>query len=256
MIKEILFSKQEKIGILQINRPSANNAINAEIIKIMDTAVDEIVQDKELKVLLIIGNKDFCSGADVAPMVDCHRETAENFIYKNVFFRIKNLEIPTIAAVSGCAFGGGLELALACDLRIAAEDAELALPEVNLGIMPGAGGTVFLPEIVGPAKAKEIILFGSIMSGKDAYNLGIVHKLTTREKLNEDAMAWAKRLSARPINSLKAAKKSINYSISTFDKMDALRYEAKLFSSLFDTYDQTEGMKAYVEKRKPKFLDK
>lgn len=255
MAGEILYTKEGSVGILKIDRPSTHNAINVEIVNKMGDTIDEIAADKQVKVLLIIGNEDFCSGADVAPMVNCPRETAEKFPYKDVFLKVKNMEIPTIAAVAGCAYGGGMELALACDLRIAAEDAKMALPEVNLGIMPGAGGTVFLPEVVGAAKAKEIILFGSVMSGRDAYNMGVVHKVTTYEKLEEDAKAWAKRLAGRPLNSLKSAKKAINYSISTFDTADALANEAKLFSRLFDTKDQTEGMSAYVEGRRPKFSD-
>lgn len=255
MSNHLLYSIEDKVGILKLNRPEANNALNEEIIEDLDVLIDNVEKDKDVKVLLILGGDDFCAGADVEPMLKCTCEDARKFIYKDVFFKIHNLEIPTIAAVKGRAFAGGLEMALACDLRIIAEDATLGLPEVNLGIMPGAGGSVFLTKVIGASRAKEMILFGSPISGSESFRLGIANKITSSEELEYVAKKYAKKLATRPINSLKYAKKSIDYSDSTFDLQDALLYESKHYSDLFNTKDQSEGMLAYVEHRKPVFLD-
>lgn len=255
MDREVLFKQEDKVGILQIERPDSLNALNIDIAQKIGDIINEIKDTKDIKVLIIIGNANFAAGADIKGMVNCNSEDIKALSFTNIFNQVESLEIPTIAAINGYALGGGLELALSCDMRISSQNAKFALPEITLGIIPGAGGTVRLPRIVGESKAKEMIFFGGMIDATEALRIGIVNKITTSETLEKVALDWAKKLSSRPLCALKAAKKSVNYAVSTSDKMDAIEYESRVFERLFSTKDQKEGMKAFIEKRKPNFLD-
>jgi enoyl-CoA hydratase len=158
-----------------------------------------------------------------------------------------------IAAICGYALGGGLELALTCDFRIASEDAKVGLPEITLGIMPGAGGTIRLPRLIGEAKAKEMIMLGGQIKADEALRVGLVSKVVPKEELFDEAMKLAEKLATRPKLALKAAKESINYGKA---QAAAIDNEADIWSSLFATQDQKEGMRAFVDKRKPQYVGK
>lgn len=251
----VLFKQEGQVGILQIKRPLALNALNIDIVKKIGIIIDEIKLKKDIKVLIIIGSENFAAGADIKGMVNCNSDNIKTLSFSDTFNKIESMEIPTIAAINGYALGGGLELALTCDLRIASENAKFALPEITLGIMPGAGGTVRLPKLIGEAKAKEMIFSGGMIDAEEALKIGLINKITISENLEKDAKLWAEKIASRPLYSLKGAKKSVKYGMETPNIEKALNYEFQIFSELFNTKDQKEGMKAFIEKRKPNFID-
>ena len=251
----VLFEIQGPIAVIRINRPKALNALSKEIVDLIDDKLELIKKNREIKVLIVTGDKNFAAGADIVDMVEKNKEEARAFAFSETFSKLESIEMPTIAAICGYALGGGLELALACDFRIASEDAQVGLPEINLGIMPGAGGTVRLPRLIGEAKAKELIYLGGRLPAHEAYQYGIVNKVVKNEALMDEAFKMAGKLAEKSVIAIKAAKKSINSS-SEMTKTDAISNEAALWSGLFDTQDQKEGMRAFIEKRKPNYQGK
>jgi enoyl-CoA hydratase/carnithine racemase len=251
----VLFEIQGPIAVIRINRPKALNALSKEIVDLIDDKLELINKNKEIKVLIVTGDKNFAAGADIVDMVEKNKEEARAFAFSETFSKLESIGMPTIAAICGYALGGGLELALACDLRIASEDAQVGLPEINLGIMPGAGGTVRLPRLIGEAKAKELIYLGGRLPAHEAYQFGIVNKVVKNEELMDEAFKMAGKLAEKSVVAIKAAKKSINSS-SEMTKTDAIKNEAELWSGLFDSQDQKEGMRAFIEKRKPNYQGK
>ena len=183
----------------------------------------------------------------------CDPAGARAFVFSDTYNKIEAMGIPSIAVIDGYAFGGGLELALACDLRIASKKATLGLTELNLGIIPGAGGTVRLPRLIGEAKAKEMIFMSRIVSGEDAERIGLVNVAVEPDELLATAIKWAEKLKTRSAVALRAAKESIENGIRDTDYVSAIDREADIWSGLFSSYDQKEGMAAFIEKRKPKF---
>ncbi len=248
----VLLEKKDNIAILKINRPEAYNALSREIVDLIDDILETLMQDESIRALIVTGDHHFAAGADIADMVERTPKEAEAFLFTETFGKLEKFEIPTIAAISGFALGGGLELALACDLRIASEDAQMGLPEINLGIMPGAGGTVRLPRLIGEARAKELIFMGSRISASEAYEYGIVNKVVAKEKLREEAFSLAEKLAEKAPIALRSAKKSIHYGDGK-EKAEALQKESEIWTDLFSTYDQKEGMRAFLEKRKPQY---
>jgi enoyl-CoA hydratase/carnithine racemase len=251
----ILFEKDKNIAVLKINRPKALNALSREIVDLLDDKIEMLKKDKDIRVLILTGDNNFAAGADIANMVEKTPEEAKAFLFTSTFTKLENLEIPTIAAICGYALGGGLELALACDLRIASEDAKLGLPEINLGIMPGAGGTVRLPRLIGEAKAKELIYLGGRLTASEAYQYGIVNKVVPNEELMTEALKMAEKLAAKAPLALRAAKESIRFGADK-SKEEALQNESEAWSGLFASEDQKEGMQAFIEKRRPKYQGK
>lgn len=251
----ILLEKQDSIAVLKVNRPRELNALSKNIVDLIDGMLDKISEDKEIKVLIITGENHFAAGADIADMVDKTPEEAKSFLFAETFSKLERIELPTIAAICGYALGGGLELALACDFRIASEDAKLGLPEINLGIMPGAGGTVRLPRLIGEARAKELIYLGSRLSAQDALQYGLVSKVVPKEDLMKEALQLAGKLAEKSTVAIKAAKRSITGQ-SSGEKDAETRLESEIWASLFASYDQKEGMRAFLEKRKPQYLGK
>lgn len=251
----VLLEKTGNIAILKINRPKAYNALSRQIVDQIDGKIEQLKKEKNIRVLIVTGDNNFAAGADIVDMVEKTPEEAKAFTFTEVFSKLEDLEIPTIAAICGYALGGGLELALACDLRIASDDAQVGLPEINLGIMPGAGGTVRLPRLVGEAKAKELIYFGDRLTAHEAYQYGLVNKVVKKEELMKEAFKMAEKLSEKAPIALRAAKEAIGFK-NKITGIEAMQREIEIWSGLFSSHDQKEGMRAFLAKRKPQYLGK
>ena len=257
MTDQLYFEVRENgVGLLQIHRPEALNALNRTIVDELEELADRIAEDPAVKALIIGGTECFAAGADIKDMVECNPERAKAFAFSPTFNKLEALAIPTIAALDGFALGGGLELALTCDLRIAAETAKMGFPEINLGIMPGAGGTARLPRLVGEARAKELIFFGSQITAQKAEAMGLVNLVVGKEELLPTALNWAEKLSKKAPIALKTAKASIRRELAAPSVIAAVAMEEEAWSGLFATEDQKEGMRAFLEKRKPTYFAK
>ena len=256
--QNLLYKKEGSIGILSINNPKSLNALNLAIFKEINTAIDMVEADEEVNVLIITGEgKAFVAGADIEEMKNLNVEEAKKFgkIGSDVFRKIELMEKPVIAAVNGFALGGGCELAMSCDIRIASEKAKLGLPEVSLGITPGFSGTLRLPRLVGIAKAKELIFTGNIISAKDAEKMGLVNRVVPQEELMNITLKLANKIASVAQIAVKYSKVSINSGIET-DIETGMAMENDVFGLCFATEDQREGMTAFIEKRKPVFQNK
>lgn len=247
---------KDQIATISINRPEALNALSKEIVDEMDKMIEDIKSNKDLRVLILFSEENFAAGADIKFMANCNPKQAKEFVFTDTYNKIHGLDIPTIAAIDGYAFGGGLELALTCDFRIASKGAKMGLTELNLGIMPGAGGTVRLARIVGEPKAKEMIFLSKVVDGIEAEKIGLVNIVVEKEDVYQTALAWAEKLKRKSSVSLASAKKSIENGIKDTNYISSTGMEAQIWSELFDTYDQKEGMAAFIEKRKPNFIGK
>ncbi len=250
-MEKLTFEISDCIGIVKINRPKALNALNREVIDELENLIGAIKQKNDLSVLVIGSDTHFAAGADIKSMVHCSMEEAKEFSFSGTFTKLANLKIPTIAAIEGFALGGGLELALACDLRIASKTARMGFPEINLAIMPGAGGTIRAPKLIGTAKAKELILLGEMIKADQAEHIGLVNKVVEPEELMNSAMEWAKKLSKKAPISLRAAKATIQAGLNRAEINEAMKIEEENWAELFRTEDQKEGMRAFLEKRVP-----
>ena len=217
------------------------------------------MNDDKVAPLIITGHKDFFgAGADITEIsdittpIDAHRFVIS---VQSLFSKIENMEKPVIAAVSGLALGGGCELALACDLRIAAENAIFAQPEIRIGVIPGGGGTQRLPRIIGIGSAKEMLYTGESIDAQEAYRIGLVNKVVSVDSLMPEAKKLANKLKGQPAFALKMIKMAVNEGFN-MDLKSSLAYEARCFETIFSTEDQKEGTKAFLEKRKPNFKGK
>lgn len=240
-----------RVGILSLARLEALNALNKELVTQLDEYLDQIEKNPDIRVLVITGENNFAAGADIKEMLNCNEEEAAEFSFSQTFKRIYELEIPTIAAIEGYALGGGLELALTCDLRIASSKAKMGFPETGLGIMPGAGGTVVTPRLLNESKALELILLGTILNAEEAYRIGLINKIVEPDKSLEEALSWAEKLAKGAPIALKTAKKTIRATLSATSYEEGLQVEGENWAKLFLTKDQKEGMAAFTEKRKP-----
>jgi len=255
-MSKIIYQEKNGVAIISVDRPEALNALNREIIDDLEKRIDDIAENENIRVLVIGGAENFAAGADIKGMVECDPEEAKAFTFNSCYNKIMNLSIPSIAAIDGYALGGGMELALCCDLRIAAETAKVGFPEINLGIMPGAGGTIRTPRLIGYAKACELILMGNQVSAAEAEMIGLVNLVVPKEQLMETAMKWAEKLAKKAPVALAAAKKMIRTGLTMPTIEEGVAYEADAWAKLFSTEDQKEGMRAFLEKRKPEFLGK
>lgn len=244
------------IARISINRPEALNALTRETIDELDDLLTRVEKDPEVKGLVFHSQANFAAGADIKGMVDCTEETALAFSFSDVFNRIPRLPFPTVAAIEGYALGGGLELALCCDLRVAAKTAKLGLPEINLGIFPGAGGTVRLTRLVGYAKAVEMILLGGRIDGGEAETIGLVNHCVEAEELLPFVDKWMERIAGKSRVAVSAALRAIRFGADEPDWEKAVTREAELWCGLFSSHDQKEGMRAFIEKRPPDFKDR
>ena len=251
----IAYTKSGGVGIFAINRPRVRNALNMEAIRELHKALVDFRDDSELLVGIITGGGEeaFCAGADVTdtlPFMKEHRDVAGAF----PALPTRGLDIwkPLIAAINGLALGGGLELALACDIRIAATNAKLGVPEVGLGLIPGWGGTQRLPRAIPWAKAAELILMGRTIDAQEAYRIGLVNKVVELDELMRTAREWAEILCQRAALAVRAAKEAMIRGLS-LSLEEGLRLESSLEDYLLGTEDFTEGITAFAEKRKPVF---
>ena len=255
----VVFEKKDQIGIVKINRPEAMNSLNEEVLTELEKAVDQANNDADVNVIILTGEgRAFVAGADIAKMQPLDEKGGMEFgkLGQRVFRKIETLEKPTIAAVNGFALGGGCELAMACDMRIASEKAKFGQPEVGLGITPGYSGTQRLPRLVGKAKAMELILTGDIITADEAIKIGLVNKVVEHDSLLDEAMNLANRILKNAPLAVRYSKKAIVEGLELCDMDQAIEVEAKLFAKCFATEDQKEGMSAFLEKRKPEFKGK
>lgn len=259
MYKTLMYEKKENIGLLTINRPEKMNAISQELTVELSLFLDEIENDDELRVIVITGagDKAFVAGADINELVDRDARLGRRVSRERqeIFSRIENLHVPVIAAVNGYALGGGLELALACSIRICSEKAQFGAPEVKLGIIPGDGGTQRLPRLVGQGRAMEMIITGDFIDAQEAYRIGLVNKVFPPEKLKEEAMELAKKIASRPHLAVRYAKEAVNRS-QEGDSVSGFALESYLHALSCTTEDKKEGVSAFLEKRKGKFKGK
>lgn len=251
----LLFDRKGNIGILYINRPDALNALNSQVLEELDRAVDRIIEDKDIHILIITGKgRAFVAGADIGEMKDMDILEARRFADKGhkLFRKIELMEKPVIAAVNGFALGGGCELSMCCDIRIASDKAKFGQPEVGLGIIPGFAGTQRLARIVGIGRAKELIFTSDMIDAEKAYEIGLVNRVVPAEDLMEEAIDMAERIGSNGQIAVRFAKTAINEGMET--NMEAgLAIEKDLFGLCFATEDQREGMEAFLEKRKPNY---
>lgn len=252
----IMYEKEGGVRILTLNRPDRLNAINFQLAQDLYNVLDEIDQDEEARTVILTGaGRGFCAGADIKEMADPNAKRLPVGVRYTFFNKLEDLGKPIIAAINGPCNGGGLELALCCDFRIASEAANFGLGEVKLGIIPAGGGTARLPRLIGPAKAKEFLYFGNRVGAQQAYEMGLVNKVVPPEELMTEAKNWATELAERPPLSLKMLKHCVNLGMQ-MDLLSAIDYESKCAGILRNTEDHMEGVKAFVEKRKPVFKGK
>ena len=257
--KYLLLEKEDGIGILYINRPEAMNALNTGVLEEIIQAADEISRDDEIQVLIITGagDKSFVAGADIKEMHGLTAVEGRKFGYigQAAFRAIEKLEKPVIAAVNGFALGGGCELAMAADIRLASDKAKFGQPEVGLGITPGFGGTQRLPRLVGEGRAMELILTANTINVEEAYRIGLVNHIYPAENLLDEARKMARKIMSNAPLAVKYSKSAINKGLQT-DIDTGMAIEADLFGICFSTEDQKAGMGAFLNKEKASFKAK
>jgi len=243
---------EEKIGIITLNRPEVRNAINPEMREELSTAFKGFEKDADVRAIILTGGpKVFAAGADIAAMVD--KTAIEQFSRASLWDLTLSMEQsrkPIIAAVAGFCLGGGCELAMACDIRIAAQSARFGQAEINIGIIPGGGGTVRLTRLVGLGKAKEMVLTGSMINAEEALRINLVNRVVPDDQLMTSALEMARSISRHSPVAVGLAKYAVQNAAET-DIHTARAIENTCFSIAFSSEDKTEGMKAFLEKRKP-----
>jgi enoyl-CoA hydratase len=252
----ILVERKGKVGLIALNRPHALNALNAELIGELNRALDAFEADPGIGCIVITGSeKAFAAGVDIKEMQAKTFVEAYGSDFVAPFDRIGHCRKPVIAAVSGYALGGGCELAMSCDIIIAADNAVFGQPEINLGIMPGAGGTQRLPRSIGKAKAMDLCLTGRRMYAAEAERSGLVSRVVPADVLMNEAMNIAENIANLSQHAVMMIKEAINRGFAT-TLAEGMRFERGQFYSLFATEDQKEGMAAFIEKRKPQFKNR
>jgi enoyl-CoA hydratase len=254
--ENILVEKSGALGVVTLNRPQQLNALSYGLVKEAALALEELDQDEAIRVIIVTGGeKVFAAGADIKEMADAgpfDERIQGRLAYRD---RINKISKPMIAAVSGYALGGGCELALSCDIIIASETARFGQPEINLGTIPGSGGTQRLTRLVGKYRAMEMVLAGDFIEADEARRLGLVNRIVPVESLMDEAKTLALKIAAKPPLAVKFAKESITKALNT-TLDEGLEFERKSFYLLFSSDDRREGMKAFLEKRKPEFKGK
>ena len=254
--ENIITETRGPVGLITLNRPKALNALNSALIAELNDALASYEQDETIGCVVITGSeKAFAAGADVKEMADKTYVDAYVGQFLSGWSKIGEARKPVIAAVAGFCLGGGCELAMMCDFIIASETAKFGLPEITLGIMPGAGGTQRLPRFVGKAKAMDLILTGRMMDAAEAERCGLVARVIPTERLLEEALAAAGKIASYSQPIVMMAKETVNRA-QELSLGEGVRFERRLFLSMFATEDQKEGMAAFIDKRKPDFKNR
>lgn len=254
-LKNLVIKKNDGVCTVKINNPQSLNALNAQVLGELEYAFDMIRDEDDVRVVVLTGEgKAFVAGADIAYMRELNASQAKKFSEdgSRVFRKIETLNKVVIAAVNGFALGGGCELAMACDIRIASVKAKFGQPEVGLGIIPGFSGTQRLARLVGLGRAKELIFSGGHINAEEAYRIGLVNKVTEAEELMEETYKMADKIKSNSISAVVYSKECINRGTET-DIETGIAYESNVFGLCFAFEDQKEGMSAFLEKRKPEF---
>jgi len=256
--KHLICTIENNVATVTIDHPPVN-ALNADVYRDLHDVMDELEENKKVRAIILTGKgeKAFAAGADVKEMAEKNIKDLNQMNKRSraAYSKIENLSKPVIAAINGLALGGGLELVLACDLRISSDTARFSFPEVGLGIIPGGGGTQRLQKIVGQGIAKELIYFGDMFDAKKAQELQLVNKVVPGAELTGEAYAWAEKLAEKPAVALEMAKLAIHQGREV-DTTSGLIMETTAFATAFSSEDAKEGLSAFVDKRKPKFSGK
>jgi enoyl-CoA hydratase len=255
--EHILIETRGRVGVITLNRPKQLNALNDGLMNELGDALAAFEANRDIGAIVLTGNdKAFAAGADIGAMKDWSYMDVylSDYITRN-WERIRSVRKPVIAAVAGFALGGGCELALMCDIVIAADTARFGQPEIKIGVMPGAGGTQRLPRAVGKAKAMDLILTGRMMDAQEAERAGLVSRVVPADKLIDEAIVAAETICSYSLPAVMMAKEAINRAYES-PLSDGVQFERRMFHSLFATDDQKEGMRAFLEKRRPNFTNK
>ncbi|HEX76807.1 MAG TPA: crotonase [Dehalococcoidia bacterium] len=259
-LQNTIFEREDNIAIITVNRPDKRNALNKDVRRELRAILEEVKADPRIKVLVITGagDKAFIAGSDIAELkemspLDFHRFAAT--LGQQLYTDFENLEIPVIAMINGFALGAGLELAMACDIRVAAEGARLGQPEILLGIIPAGGGTQRLTRLVGAGKARELIYTGDMIDAAEAERIGLVNKVVPAAELRPTVMELARKIASRSGVAIRLAKKAINKGANGPLEL-GLAYEAAMQCLAFTSEDHAEGLGAFLEKRQPEFKDR
>lgn len=252
-------TKDETIGIITLNRPDKANALSHDLLRQLNHTLNEIEQNNSIRVVILTGSGDkaFCAGADLKERKEMSQEEvldAVTLIHETAN-RIAEVKVPTIASLNGVAFGGGLEFALACDIRIASDHVQLGLTETSLAIIPGAGGTQRLSRLIGIGQAKKLIFSASRINAEEAHEIGLLEEITSQENLYNKSLELAQTIANNGPLATKLAKQAIDEGLQLNIK-DALLLEMELYRKTIDTKDREEGLLAFSEKRKPKYTGK
>ena len=257
-MNNVIMEVNDEIALVTINRPKSLNALNSETLAELDQCFDEISTRKDIKVLILTGSgqKAFVAGADISEMVNATPAEGRQMgmLAKQAFLKLETMPQVTIAAVNGYALGGGCEISMACDIRIASDNARFGQPETGLGILPGFGGTQRLARLIGKGRAKELIFTCDQIDAQEAYRIGLANKVVPQDELIDTCKKMAAKIISKGSYASSLAKEAINTGMDT-DLSSGLTLEADLFGLSFSTHDKTEGMTAFLEKRKADLTD-
>ncbi len=256
--ENILFEVKNGVALVTINRPKALNALNTDVLNELIDAFTTVGSSDEIKVAILTGEgRAFVAGADISQMRDLEGKAGREMtlLGQSCMELIENIDKPVIAAVNGFALGGGCEIAMSCDIRLASEKAKFGQPEVNLGIIPGYGGTQRLPRLIGKGMAKYLIMTGDQIDAQEAYRIGLVQKVVAPEELMNEALRVAEVIMGKAPIAIKMAKHAINNGLNV-DLRSGVAYEAEAYTTTFCTQDRVEGMSAFLEKRTAHFENK
>lgn len=257
-MKNLLMEVDGGIALVTINRPKSLNALNSETLAELNQLFGEIAERKDIRVVILTGSgqKAFVAGADISEMVNATPAEGRKMglLAKEAFLKLEEMPQVTIAAVNGYALGGGCEISMACDIRIASSNAKFGQPETGLGILPGFGGTQRLARLVGKGRAKEIIFTGDQITAEEAYRIGLANHVVPQEELIDYCKEMARKIMSKGSYAVSLAKEAINTGTET-DLNAGLTLEADLFGLAFSTHDKKEGMTAFLEKRKAELTD-